>query len=103
VVAAAAATDPVDPLAAEAEAGALGGAGRDVDGRLAVRSTSDAENPLRAGATPILTLDVWEHAYYLDYQNERERYVEGFIEHLVNWRFVAENLAGSAPQQDRGA
>jgi Fe-Mn family superoxide dismutase len=68
---------------------------REPDGRLAVRSSSDAENPMRAGARPILTLDVWEHAYYLDYQNERARYVEGFLDQLVDWRFVARNLAAT--------
>ena len=65
---------------------------KDTDGRLRVRSSDDAENPLRRGSVPLLTLDVWEHAYYLDYQNERERYVKGFLDHLLNWEFVAENL-----------
>ena len=41
---------------------------------------------------PLLTLDVWEHAYYLDYRNERPRYVESFLDHLLNWDFVATNL-----------
>ena len=56
-----------------------------------VDNTTSA-SPLRRGAVPLLTLDVWEHAYYLDYQNERERYVKGFLDHLLNWEFVAENL-----------
>jgi Fe-Mn family superoxide dismutase len=68
-----------------------------------VRSSSDAENPIREGGEPVLTLDVWEHAYYLDYQNERARYVEGFLEHLVNWRFVGRNLAATARSRAKDA
>lgn len=63
--------------------------GRD---RLRVASTGDAGNPLREGGTPILTLDVWEHAYYLDYLNDRERYVHAVVENLLDWEFAAENL-----------
>jgi Fe-Mn family superoxide dismutase len=55
------------------------------DGELAIYSTTDAENPLLNGDTPLLTIDVWEHAYYLDYRNERARYVDACIEHLLNW------------------
>jgi Fe-Mn family superoxide dismutase len=66
---------------------------RDPTGRLRVRSSSDAENPLQRNQMPLLTLDVWEHAYYVDYRNERARYVEAFLDHLVNWEFVAENLS----------
>jgi Fe-Mn family superoxide dismutase len=65
----------------------------DSRGRLRVDSTSNADNPLRRGARPLLTLDVWEHAYYVDYQNERERYVRGFLDHLLDWDFVESNLA----------
>jgi len=65
---------------------------QEADGRLVVRGSSDADNPIRTGGTPVLTLDVWEHAYYLDYQNDRPRYVEGFLDHLVDWRFVGRNL-----------
>jgi Fe-Mn family superoxide dismutase len=63
------------------------------DGRLAVRATEDAETPLTEGATPLLTLDVWEHAYYLDYQNRRPDFVEAFLDHLVDWEFASDNFA----------
>lgn len=55
-------------------------------GTLDVLSTSDADNPIRRGLTPLLTVDVWEHAYYVDYRNERNRYVETCIDHLLNWQ-----------------
>lgn len=61
-------------------------------GRLIVRSSSDADNPLRSQQIPLLTLDVWEHAYYVDYYNERGAYVEAFLEHLVNWGFAQQNF-----------
>lgn len=62
------------------------------DGRLRVINSSDAENPLTSKDVPLLTVDVWEHAYYLDYQNERGRYVNAFLEHLVNWDFAQRNF-----------
>lgn len=65
----------------------------DNSGRLSVVTTTDADNPMRDGHLPLLTLDVWEHAYYLDYKNERARYIDACIEHLLNWRFASENLA----------
>jgi Fe-Mn family superoxide dismutase len=65
---------------------------QDGAGRLQVRNSSDADNPLRLEMTPLLTLDVWEHAYYLDYRNERARYVDVFLERLINWDFAAANL-----------
>jgi Fe-Mn family superoxide dismutase len=65
------------------------------DGDLKVLSTSDAENPMCDGYRPLLTADVWEHAYYLDYQNERARYVEAFLDQLINWRFAESNLRGA--------
>ena len=68
--------------------------------RLRVVSTSDAGNPLREGGRPLLTVDVWEHAYYLDYLNDRERYVSGVVEHLLDWEFAAENLRRAASGED---
>ena len=61
--------------------------------KLAIMSSTDAENPLQSNGKqiPLLTIDVWEHAYYLDYQNERAKYIESYLEHLINWEFAAEN------------
>jgi len=64
-------------------------------GRLEVTQTPDAENPLASGAVPLLTMDVWEHAYYLDFQNRRSDYVKTFLQHLVNWDFVNQNLTSA--------
>lgn len=62
---------------------------------LKVTKTSNADLPLAHGQRALLTVDVWEHAYYIDYRNLRPKYVENFLEHLVNWDFVAANLAGA--------
>ena len=64
----------------------------DGDGKLTVVKTANAENPLSQGLAPLITCDVWEHAYYLDYQNLRPKYVETFLNSLVNWDFAAANL-----------
>ena len=66
---------------------------KDDAGVLSIMSTSNAGNPLTSGQTPLLTCDVWEHAYYIDYRNARPKFVEAFW-NLVNWDFVAENFAG---------
>ncbi len=61
-------------------------------GEMKIVSTPNAETPLAKGQKALLTVDVWEHAYYLDYQNRRPDFVQAFLDHLVNWDFVAENL-----------
>ncbi|MCL4106680.1 UNVERIFIED_CONTAM: hypothetical protein GTU68_009814 [Idotea baltica] len=68
------------------------------DGTLEIDSTTDAVNPISQGKTPILTLDVWEHAYYLDYQNARANYIDAYLEHLINWDFVERNLDALSEQ-----
>ena len=62
-------------------------------GTLKVPKTPNAVDPLAQGQTALLTCDVWEHAYYLDYQNRRPDFVQTFLDNLVNWEFVAKNLA----------
>jgi len=65
------------------------------NGSLKVTKTANADLPLAHGQTALLTMDVWEHAYYLDYQNRRPDYMTTFLEKLVNWDFVAANLAAA--------
>ena len=62
------------------------------NGKLKITRTANAVTPLAEGQTALLTCDVWEHAYYLDYQNRRPDFVQAFLDHLVNWDFAAKNL-----------
>jgi superoxide dismutase, Fe-Mn family len=62
-------------------------------GKLSVLKTSNADNPLTKSLKPLVTIDVWEHAYYLDYQNRRADYIKAFVEKLLNWGFAESNLA----------
>jgi Fe-Mn family superoxide dismutase len=66
---------------------------KNADGSVEIVNTSNAANPMRDGKTPILTMDVWEHAYYIDKRNARPAYIADFF-NLVNWDFVAQNYAG---------
>ena len=61
-------------------------------GKLEVTKTANADTPLVHGKKPLLTIDVWEHAYYLDYQNRRPDFVNAFLDHLANWEFAESNL-----------
>jgi len=62
------------------------------DGKLKVVKTANAEDPLATGKKPLLTIDVWEHAYYLDYQNRRPDYVNAVLDKLINWQFILQNM-----------
>ena len=68
-------------------------------GKLKVVSTGNAENPLTKGATPLLTIDVWEHAYYVDYENRRPEFVNAVIDRLLNWDFAAQQLEKSGQRK----
>jgi Fe-Mn family superoxide dismutase len=63
------------------------------NGKLKVVKSANAETPLTSGATPLLVCDVWEHAYYLDFQNRRPDFLASFLDNLVNWDFANANLA----------
>lgn len=63
------------------------------NGKLEVTKTANADTPLAHGLKPVLTMDVWEHAYYLDYQNRRPDYVKSFMENLINWDFANSNIS----------
>lgn len=67
---------------------------RNGEATLVVEATDDADNPLSEGHTPLLTCDVWEHAYYIDYRNDRASYVDAFW-HIVDWDVVERNLAAA--------
>ena len=63
------------------------------DGSLAIMNTSNAGTPVKSGEMPILTIDDWEHAYYIDHRNARPAFIKAFFEKLVNWQFAEENFA----------
>jgi len=60
------------------------------DGKLMISKTPNGENPLVHGSTPVLGCDVWEHSYYIDYRNARPKYLEAFVDNLINWDYVLE-------------
>lgn len=62
------------------------------EGKIKITSTSNAVNPLVLNQTPLLCLDVWEHAYYIDYRNNRAQYLDEIIANLINWRFLESNI-----------
>ena len=66
------------------------------NGTLGVAATANADNPLRRGLRPLLVIDLWEHAYYLDHQNRRDEYVAGVVDRLLNWDFAERNVSGKA-------
>jgi Fe-Mn family superoxide dismutase len=61
-------------------------------GKLAIMATGNADLPMKHGKTALITCDVWEHAYYIDYRNRRPDYVDTFLDHLVNWKAVEAGL-----------
>src|SRR5204863_2322306 len=63
------------------------------DGKLQILSTSNAGTPITMGATPLLTIDVWEHAYYIDHENRRPEFVKAVIDRLLNWKWAEEQMA----------
>ena len=73
------------------------------DGKLQIISTSNAGTPITTGATPLLTIDVWEHAYYVDYENRRPEFVKAVIAKLLNWDFAREQLEKAGSGQRKAA
>jgi superoxide dismutase, Fe-Mn family len=74
-------------------------------GDLDIFSTPNAQNPLTTSSVALLTLDLWEHAYYLDFQNERDRYTDAFLQYLINWEFAQANfdaIQGSSRERRSG-
>ncbi|MDV3258177.1 MAG: superoxide dismutase [Sphingomonas sp.] len=69
------------------------------NGKLEVTSLHDADTPVAHGMTPLLTIDVWEHAYYIDYRNDRAKFVKTVLEKIINWDFVARNLDGEGTRR----
>ncbi|MEC9368240.1 MAG: superoxide dismutase [Pseudomonadota bacterium] len=65
-------------------------------GKLEVMKTPNGENPLVHGATPILGCDVWEHSYYIDYRNARPKYLEAWVDNLINWDYVLERFEAAS-------
>ena len=63
------------------------------DGKLSITKTPNGENPLMHGAQPVLGVDVWEHSYYIDYRNARQKYLEAFVDNLINWEHVEQLFA----------
>ena len=66
------------------------------DGKLEISKTPNGENPLVHSGTPILGVDVWEHSYYIDYRNLRPKYLEAFVDNLINWDYVLERYEAAA-------
>ena len=66
------------------------------DGKLEVTKTPNGENPLVHGGTPLLGVDVWEHSYYIDYRNARPKYLEAFVDNLINWDYVLERYEAAS-------
>ncbi|AWI56346.1 superoxide dismutase [Sinorhizobium fredii] len=66
------------------------------NGKLEISKTPNGENPLVHGASPILGVDVWEHSYYIDYRNARPKYLEAFVDNLINWGYVLEMYEAAA-------
>ena len=62
------------------------------DGKLGIMATANADLPMKHGRTAVLTCDVWEHAYYIDYRNARPNYVDVFLDHLINWNLLSDAL-----------